>query len=301
MNVISPTLLQDGWLQQVDGLQQHMSRIQEEASTGLAFTTPAQNPVGTAAVIALDAQETQAKTFASAQTTAGNVLQVVTGSLSGMTSVLQQAEQLAITVNSRTAAGNTGAALAEAQSLVGQLTDLLNTQTDGYYVFAAQDPTSPVATSVALLNVPSLATAAPFTWELPVAPGLETPISLNGFESGVMVGSVSGFSVALQALNTLIAEIPSGSTATAQGAIHQALDALTTANAVAGTYQDMVQQSQGQMQTWLTTLKSQVATTQDANMAQVVSDLSTEETVYQAALQAGSTLLQANLWTVIKP
>ena len=301
MNIISPTLLQDGWLQQVDALQQQMNQVQQEASTGLAFTTPAQNPVGTAAVIALDAQETQAQNFESAQATASNVLQVVTGSLAGMTNVLQQAEQLAITVNSATGSQDTGAAAAQAAALVGQLTNLLNTQTDGYYVFAAQNPTSAVATSVALLNVPSSATVAPFTWELPVAPGLTTPISVNGFESGVMVGSVSGFSVALQALNTLVAEIPGGSTATAQGAIHQALDAITTANAVAGTYQDMVQQSQSQMQTWLTTLQSQAATTQDANMGQVVTDLSTEETVYQAALQAGSTLLKDNLWTVIKP
>lgn len=301
MNVISPTLVQEGWLQQVEAIQQQMSRVQQEASTGLAFSTPAENPVGTAAVIALDAQKNAARNFEASQNTAANVLQVVAGSLGGMTHVLQQAEQLAIAMDSPTASGSTGAALSEAQALLGQLTELLNTQTDGYYVFAAADPLTPVATSVALINVPSSASTAPWTWELPVAPGLDTPISVNGFEPGIQAGGVSGFSVALQALNTLVTEVASGSTATAQGEIHQALSALTTATAVTGTYQDMVQQTGSQMQTWLTALSSQLSGTEDANMAQVASSLSTTETIYQAALRAGSTLLQANLWTVIKP
>ncbi|MGC8487847.1 MAG: hypothetical protein ACP5QO_06455 [Clostridia bacterium] len=301
MDIISPTLVQDGWLQQVSQLQEAIGQTQEQAATGLAFTTPAENPVGTAAVIALSAQETQARDLQTSQTTAGNVLQVVTGGLTGITGILQQAEQLAISVNSPASGSTAGAAVAEAQALVGQLTALLNTQADGYYVFAASDPTQPVASSVALLNAPSSATVSPWSWELPVAPGLTTPISINGFEAGVMVGSVSGFSVALQALNALVAEIPGASTATAQGQIQTALDAITTANAVAGTYQDLVQQGQNQMQTWLTTLETQVSTTQSANMVQVASQMATEQAVYQAALQAGNMLIQADLWTVIKP
>lgn len=301
MNILSPQMVQDSLLSQVDQLQQNMGQIQRQAATGLAFQNPQDNPVGTAAVIALQGQQTQAEDIQQALTTGQNTLQVVAGALGGMTTLLQRAQQLAITATEPGSQGSSAATVAEAQALAEQLAGLLNTQTDGYYVFAASNPTAPVATSVALVNVPTLATVTPWQWQLPIAPGQENPVTINGFEPGVALGTVSAFSVAIQALNALIAEIPTGNTAAAQSTLHQALDAITTANALVGTYQDINQQGQTQMQTWLTTVQTQIGTTQDANMAQVVSQLTQEETVYQAALQAGNSLIKADLWTVINP
>jgi flagellin-like hook-associated protein FlgL len=297
---ITPTLVQTGWLASVDQIQQQLTIAQGEAASGLAFTTPDQNPVGTAAVDALDGQLTATAVIQHHLTTAQNTLTVVTGALSQMVDLVDRANQLALTFANPGTAPGQSAAVAQATALRNAFVGLLNTESAGQYVFAAANPLAPVATTAAVTNLPA-AGAAPWAWVLPTGPGSSTPVTLNGFEPGVAVGTQSGWSVALNALNALIAAIPTGQTGSAQQALVQAQHTLATAVAVAGTYQDAVQIGQTAASQQQTALQAQRASIQDANLPAVLTTLSTEQTELQAALQAGNALLQADLWTVIKP
>lgn len=300
LSALTPTLVQTTWLSGVNQLQEQLATAQEQVATGRAFTSPAENPVGTAGVLALDAQLTATGILQGHLTTAQNTLGVVTGALSQMMHLMDQANQLAISMKNAGTSTGKAAAVAQATTLRNAFVSLLNTQSAGQYVFAAGTPLQSVATTSGVTNLPATG-ATPWAWVLPTSPHSSTPVTLNGFEPGVAVGGQSGWAASLKALNALITAIPTGHLSNAATALQTAQTAVANANAVAGTYQEAVQIGQTAASAQSTALQSQRASIQDANLPQVMSQLATRQTELQSALAAGQALLKADLWTVITP
>jgi flagellar hook-associated protein 3 FlgL len=70
---------------------------------------------------------------------------------------------------------------------------------------------------------------------------------------------------------------------------------VTNLNASLGATIQRVTALQNQMTQYATTMTNQKSTLEDANMAQVITQFSTDQTVYQSALKMGSEVLLPSL------
>jgi flagellar hook-associated protein 3 FlgL len=126
------------FIAQIDALESNISVTQNQISSGLAFTTPAQDPAGAGEVDGYNQILAQSEQYTANANAAQTSLNTEGSALTQVTSQLQSLRDLALQANSGTESSQNLSALAtQAQQIEQSLLSLANTQDgNGNYIFS---------------------------------------------------------------------------------------------------------------------------------------------------------------------
>jgi flagellar hook-associated protein 3 FlgL len=135
---ITQSLLQTQFLASLNTLESNLATTQNQISTGLAFTTPAQNPAAAGTVNTYDQVLSQSQQYTTNANSAQSNLNVEDNALTQVQNQLQTLRSLALEANSGTLSPqNLGALASQATQIQQTLVGLANTQNgNGEYIFA---------------------------------------------------------------------------------------------------------------------------------------------------------------------
>jgi len=135
---VTQSLNQTEFLTSLDALESNISQTQNQVSSGLAFTTPAENPVAAGEVNAYNQVLAQSQQYTTNANAAHSSLNTEDSTLTQMQTQLQSLRSLALEANSGTStAEDLTAIAAQATQIQSSLLALANTQDgQGQYIFS---------------------------------------------------------------------------------------------------------------------------------------------------------------------
>ena len=141
---VTQSLEQSQFIAQIDALESNISTTQNQISSGLAFTTPAEDPAAAGEVDNYNQVLAQSQQYSANANAAQTSLNTEGTALAQVTSQLQSLRDLALEANSGTESSQNLAAIAtQAQQIQQSLLSLANTQDgNGNYIFAGFDATT---------------------------------------------------------------------------------------------------------------------------------------------------------------
>ena len=138
---VTQSLEQSQFIAQMDALESNIAATQNQISSGLAFTTPAEDPAAAGEVDNYNQVLAQSQQYSANANAAQTSLNTEGTALAQVTSQLQSLRDLALEANSGTESSQNLAAIAtQAQQIQQSLLSLANTQDgNGNYIFAGFD------------------------------------------------------------------------------------------------------------------------------------------------------------------
>lgn len=306
---ITPTILSNTLLQNIQNQESEIQTLQQEESTGQSFSVPENNPIAAETTLSLNTSLSAVSQYTTSANSAQAALNQTNGVLTNMISLFDQVIQTGTQAENST---NNQSDLNElAQSITSDQTNLgqmLNTEYEGSYLFGGYDnETPPVPTNsdgTYPTTLSSWNATASQNQTYTINAGTTITVNLTGYES---VGQASGtnyLETAYNDLGALSSALQSGNSSSIQSAmsnIQQDYTNLTSAQGLIGGRLNRIQDSITQLQNASSDLSTSVASVSGANMAQVTTQLAQEEDSYQAALQSGSQILSLSLLNFINP
>ncbi len=297
---ITPQVLMNNLLQNVQSQYQRIGQIQEQISTGQRFQQPEDSPSRVSATMNLNNALANTHAYENAATQAQNYLNTTAGVLANMQHIWQNALSIAVQGSNSTLTGTDRQALAQqitqAQKALGQL---LNTRYQGSYLFGGYDTSNPVITSSGTTNFPTSAQTQSFQ----IASSSTITVNLTGEEN---VGQPAGQNYLAQLytdLGKLAGQLTSGSqvTKSAINTLKTDQSYLSTAQSIVGGRLERVNQTQAQLKSLALNLNQTISQVAGANIPKLTIQLAQEEQAYQAALQSGAQILPMSLLNFIHP
>jgi flagellar hook-associated protein 3 FlgL len=135
---VTDTSIREAWLQALATTQARLARTQDQVSTGLRFSRPAEDPVGAVQVLDLNRALAQSTQYSRNADIASNRLGLEETTLARAGDVLQRLRELAVEANNATQTNETRASIAtEVRQALEGLVQLANTQdAGGNYLFS---------------------------------------------------------------------------------------------------------------------------------------------------------------------
>ncbi|PSR28398.1 MAG: flagellar hook-associated protein 3 [Sulfobacillus thermosulfidooxidans] len=300
---ITPIVLMNTLLQNVQTQYQRIGQLQEEASTGQRFQVPSDSPSRVTATMNLNTALAQTKAYETAATQAQNWLNTTSGALQNMQQIWQNVLNIAVEASNNTLTPTDRTALTiQVQQAQKALAQLLNTRYEGIYIFSgynSQTPPISCSGTTCTTNFPTSQQLQIFQ----IGESSSVTVNLTGNEN---VGQTSGsnyFETIYNDLGKLATAIQTGASATNQMILTLKTDQgyLSTAQSIVGGRLERVNQTKTQLQSLSFNLNQTIAQISGANMASVTVQLAQEEQAYQAALQSGAQILPLSLLNFIHP
>jgi flagellar hook-associated protein 3 FlgL len=268
----------------LEQLQQQTTNTTLELATGSSINKPSDNPSGAAQVIRLNELSSQAASFQSSIGSINGQFSTADSTLSSVVTSLQSALSLGVEAAGGTLSSSELTDIAtELTGIQSQLVSLANTSYQGQYIFAGTataqpfvvDPTQPSGVRY---------TGNTDTNKVTIGAGYQLQVNLPGsqvFGTGNPTGDV------FQAINNLITSVQNNTGIGA--AVNQVDTALGYVTTQRTFYDDGSNQAQSQ-QTYLNSqgvsLSQQMNTVTAANVADLASQLESEQTAETATLDA---------------
>ncbi len=128
----------------INTLMQSLQQLDQEVSTGLAFTMPGQNPTATAAILPLQQNISQQTTFQNNLTTDLGFLNTTDTSLQTVSTSLDQANSLLLAgIGSTATPAENQAAATQVGSIISGLVNVANSTFEGQYLFGGSESKQP--------------------------------------------------------------------------------------------------------------------------------------------------------------
>ncbi len=269
-----------------------MDNLQNQMATGRRINKPSDDPVGISFSMryrsGLAANDQYLKNVDSAV----SWLEYTDSAMNQANSLLQRIRELMVDGANGT---NPQTALDAIQSEVIQLRDQMvtvgNSQFNGKYVFNGQmTDVEPYSASTAAMDVTD---AGQIQFE--IGAGVRIPVNISGSQ---VFGDAGSTDNVFQILDQMIADLGNGDSA-AVGMGLENLDSrinhFLEIRAEVGAKVNRLELSQSRLEDISTNLQTLQSRTEDADMAEVLTNFKASENVYQASLSVGSKLIQPSL------
>ncbi len=266
-----------------------LARVQEQLSTGRVINRPSDNPTGTTASMRLRGSAAdQAQYSRNAQDGIGWLTQV-DSALDSVTTAVKRARDLALQGANASASGTVAreALATEVEGIRAELLSRANTRYLDSPVFGgvtagdqAYDASGTYVGTVGDVN-------------RRVADGVLVKVDVDG-PSVFGTGATSAFAE----LDALATALRAGDQAGISGAINtlnSRIDTVTSARTAAGTRYQRLEQADQTAADAKISLRNQLSTIENADLAQTTVELKLQEVAYQAALGATSRVMQPSL------
>jgi flagellar hook-associated protein 3 FlgL len=290
---ITNNMLQSTLINNIIGSYERMENYQWQESTGKAFKRPSDNPIGVNQSLNYKVSLKDLEQYTSNIEGALSWLDSADTALRDGVGLLQRAKTLAVSgANSTNGQSELNALADEVGQILENMIDVGNTQFAGRYIFGGFKTTgAPFETTDSPpSSVDYTGDEGSINYE--IEKGVSVGVNQNGNE--VFKSPTDVFGVLINLRDHLLAGDYNAVSQDTSG-INDAMDMITSALMNVGaktnrleTTQDRLEQSKLN----LTELKSNV---EEVDMAEVIVKLKTEETVYQAALATGASIMRKSL------
>ena len=297
---VTPEMVTSSTLADINSAQLAMDRTQGELSSGKTILEPSDNPFGASQVITLQSSLDGLTSYEKSAQDGVSWLNTASGALANINEVSQRVRELVV----QAASGiNNKSDLEDIADEVQQITETVkqdaNTQYAGQYVFSGTATgTAPYeageANDAYQGNEATIARAT--------GPGSTVNISValsSVLGNGQSEGSDGKL---LDSLRTITQKLREGTPAAIEslrgedlGGLDKNLETLANVQAEAGAATDQLNTAATRIQDLQTTTTAQLSNVQDANIAQVAMEFSSQQSAYDAALRAGASIVQESL------
>jgi flagellar hook-associated protein 3 FlgL len=282
----------------LNDLQQSLNRLdttQQQLSSGKKINQPSDDPYGTSQALNLNGQLSSLNDYANNITDGTAWTQQATTSLSDIDSMVQRVRELVVQAsNGSYTQADLNASAAEVNQLIDAVKQEANASYNGQYIFSG------TSTDTAPYQTGSTDTYQGGTGSVNRLIGPNTTLTVNTNISSLLGnGQASGDGGLLDTLRTIASDMQSGNTGAIGGADLQNLDSnfgtLTQMEANVGAISNRLTLASSRIQQLQTSDTAALSNVQDADMATVAINFSTEQAAYSAALKAGANIVQSSL------
>jgi flagellar hook-associated protein 3 FlgL len=281
----------------ISNLNQQLNQLtntETELSTGLSINEPSDNPYGASLAIQLSGQLSAMGSYASNVNDGTAWTTQADSSLTNIGEQLQSVQELVVqAANGTSTAASLSADATEVSQLTSGIKQDANAQYDGQYIFSGTDTTTaPYATgSDDTYQGNSGAVART------IGPGGAT-VQVNTDISGLMgSGQPAADGGLLDTLRTISQDMQAGNTVSLGNDLKALQGNITTLGQIqanVGSVQDQLQMASSRIESAQTTVQTQLSNTVQVNMTQAMTQYTTEQASYNAALQASASSLQTD-------
>jgi flagellar hook-associated protein 3 FlgL len=282
----------------LNDLQQSLNRLdttQQQLSSGKKINQPSDDPYGTSQAMGLNGQLSALNDYTNNITDGTAWTQQATTSLGDIDSMVQRVRELVVQASNGTyTQSDLNASAAEVNQLIDAIKQEANASYNGQYIFSG------TSTGTAPYQTGSTDTYQGGTGNVDRLIGPNTTISVNANISSLLGnGQASGDGGLLDTLRTIASDMQSGNTGAIGGADLKNLDSnfgtLTQMEANVGAISNRLTLASTRIQQLQNSDTAALSNVQDADMATVAINFSTEQAAYQAALKAGANIVQSSL------
>jgi flagellar hook-associated protein 3 FlgL len=276
----------------IGNLSETLSKINRQVSSGKKLSQLMDSPADSAEILSLNERASEVDQYRSNMNTASYFLQSADSTLSEVnnlvTSIYTEGSQSA----SESVSPDSRAAIAaEIRSLRDQILSIANTQVSGRYLFAGSNVlSSPFALSGDVVSYKGDDAVN----GIAVDDGMEVSESVSGSMA---------FNSVFSAITTLLTAMDGNDVSNIRSALGQfssALSDLGTARGRIGSGLSALETVASNLDSKETSLTERKSKLEDANMAEAVVQLSQGQTVMQAAISSGGSILsQRNLFDIL--
>lgn len=280
----------------ISNLNQQLSQLtsyENELSTGLSINQPSDNPFGASLALQLKGQLSALGSYNANIGDGSAWTSLADTSLMNIGDQVQTVQSLVIqAANGTSTPAELNAAATEVNQLIAGIKQDAGAQYDGQYVFSGTSGTAPYqggANDTYQGNSGAVNRS--------IGPG-GTAVQVNTDISQLLGGGqAAGDGKLLNTLRNIEQDLQAGNTVSLTSdltALQHNMGTLGQIQANVGSVQDQLQMASSRIQNLQTEVQTQLGDTEDVNMAQVVTQYSTAQASYNAALQASASVLQTD-------
>jgi len=296
MSRITTQMVSRNILADLNATAQRLDRTRAKASSGKEITRPSDDPFGTARALKLRESLIGTAQYQRNAQDAQGWQDTTEAALEEITLIVQRLNTLAVQASSDTADAASRDAIAnEVSQLVDSLKEQANASFVGRHVFGGTATTAPPYRAGADDGYDG--DGGIVAREL--GPGVSIPLNFTGLQ--VIGDDTTGLLADVRAFEAqLRADDGAGLRTTAIGSLDANLDALLAVRATNGANSERVEAAMNRLAQYAETTTRQLSETEDADFAQVMIDLNSQQAAYQAALKSGANIVQASLMDFLR-
>ena len=282
----------------LNDLQQSLNRLdttQQQLSSGKKLNQPSDDPYGTSQAMSLNGQLSSLNDYTNNITDGTAWTQQATTSLGDIDSMVQRVRELVVQASNGTyTQSDLNASASEVNQLIDAIKQEANASYNGQYIFSG------TSTGTAPYQTGATDTYQGGTGSVNRLIGPNTTLSVSTNISSLLGnGQASGDGGLLDTLRTIASDMQSGNTGAIGGADLKNLDSnfgtLTQMEANVGAITNRLTLASTRIQQLQNSDTAALSNVQDADMATVAINFSTEQAAYSAALKAGANIVQSSL------
>ena len=282
----------------LNDLQQSLNRLdttQQQLSSGKKINQPSDDPYGTSQAMSLNGQLSSLNDYTNNITDGNAWTQQATTSLGDIDSMVQRVRELVVQASNGTyTQSDLNASASEVNQLIDAIKQEANASYNGQYIFSG------TSTGTAPYQTGATDTYQGGTGSVNRLIGPNTTLSVSTNISTLLGnGQASGDGGLLDTLRTIASDMQSGNTGAIGGADLKNLDSnfgtLTQMEANVGAITNRLTLASTRIQQLQNSDTAALSNVQDADMATVAINFSTEQAAYSAALKAGANIVQSSL------
>ncbi len=280
-----------------------LDRAMRELSSQKRILQPSDDPVGTQRAILARAELAANAQYQSNIDHATGFLQTTDTALGEMTDLLHRARELLVrAANDVTDQASRENIALEVDQIVAQLKTAANTTYGGVYLFGGTATTTRPYDTTTTPPVDTYAgDANPLARE--IGPGVSVQINtIVGTGTPPLVGQGGGDGGLIDSLRTIAANLRAGTAAASNAlktsdlqALDGNLDTINAARSNVGATLNRLSAASDRLAANEEATTDLLSKTEDVDFAQATIELSTQQTVYQAALHVGANIIQPSL------
>lgn len=284
------------------------NELSEEAASGIKVNTPSDDPTAAKSILDITTQVSQLKSYINNMKTSQSELNTLDDSLTSLTTMIENATGLATqAANGTYNTSDLNNIKTQVDSIIDSVVSLANTQYNGKYIFSGTATSTPAYTVAADGSITYNGTpAASGQRYVTISDGISVAINQTGdsifgsYSQNTLPATPTGTGL-FGTLKSLSNALGNGGTTTYNGAtvtpnstldvLANDLNTVTTSQTKFAAITNRFKMTQDSMNNTVLNLTSQKSDLQNADLTQVLTDLTAQQTALQATYQITSQML----------
>ena len=288
---VTQTMLNNNMMRNLTNSMGRMDKFQEQLSSGMKFSRPSDDPVAASRAMFYRSSLIENEQYQRNVNEAQSWMELSDNSLNEAGTILQRVRELAVS------SGNGGLGPDSLQAMGKEIAEIrdhlgniVNQTVGGRYIFAGTDTlTPPYNKETGTLNFTNSNEIL-----LEVNKGIKLPINIIGQDVFDFKGK--GGNNIFELLEKIVDDLNSGKPVKDElGNIDEQIDKLLAERATLGARTNRIDLIKGRLENEEISVTSLMSQNEDADVAQVITNLKMQENVHRAALGAGTRIIQPTL------
>jgi len=292
-------MMSQSLLRNLNSAQGRMDKLQNQMSSGLRISRPSDDPAGIQNAMRLKSNIASVEQWKNNADAAVDYMNTTDSTLGDMTSILQRVRELTVRGSNGSLATDDRAAIVdEVDQLSDQLRMMTNTQVGSKYIFSGTATDQVLQTQDPVTKVWTTQTPAGSDEDLKFEVGnnLALPISVNGQSLfGDATSTPQGVFVTLSALSAALKNNDTTAIDSSLGSIDDNINNIVALRADLGARTNRMTAIQNQLDSTSYNLQENLFGIEDADMPKTITDFTSQQNVYKAALAVGAKIIEPSL------